>query len=98
MRRRYSQFLSLHQALQGLYPVLIIPPIPSKQSITDYAVKGQSKTKEDATTISKRKRLLEDFLRRLARHPILGGDHVFHRFLDDSASWVSRWIVVLDIC
>ncbi|WOO79029.1 Sorting nexin-41 [Vanrija pseudolonga] len=87
VRRRYSQFLSLHQALQGLYPVLIIPPIPSKQSITDYAVKGQSKTKEDATTISKRKRLLEDFLRRLARHPILGGDHVFHRFLDDSASW-----------
>ncbi|BEI84660.1 hypothetical protein CcaverHIS002_0500610 [Cutaneotrichosporon cavernicola] len=86
-RRRYSAFLSLHQALQGLYPVLIIPPIPSKQSLTDYAVKGQSKTKEDAATIARRKRLLEDFLRRIVRHPILGGDHVFHRFLEEGVSW-----------
>lgn len=89
VRRRYSAFLSLHQALQGLYPVLIIPPIPNKQSIADYAVKGQNKTKEDAATIAKRKRLLEDFLRRIVRHPILGGEHVFHRFLEDSVSWVS---------
>lgn len=87
-RRRYSAFLSLHQALTGLYPVLIIPPIPSKQAITDYAIKGQSKTKEDSTTIAKRKRLLEDFLRRIVRHPILGGEHIFHRFLEDGVSWV----------
>lgn len=86
--RRYSAFLSLHQALQGLYPVLIIPPIPSKQNITDYAIKGQSKTKEDSATITKRKRLLEDFLRRIVRHPILGGEHIFHRFLEDDVSWV----------
>ncbi|KAK8865924.1 sorting nexin-41 [Kwoniella newhampshirensis] len=86
-RRRYSAFLSLHQALTGLYPVLIIPPIPSKQSLTDYAVKGQSKAKEDATVIARRKRLLEDFLRRLVRHPILGGEHVLHRFLEDGVSW-----------
>ncbi|WWD17888.1 sorting nexin-41 [Kwoniella shandongensis] len=86
-RRRYSAFLSLHQALTGLYPVLIIPPIPSKQSLTDYAVKGQSKAKEDATVIARRKRLLEDFLRRLIRHPILGGEHVLHRFLEDGVSW-----------
>jgi hypothetical protein len=88
-RRRYSSFLSLHQALTGLYPVLIIPPIPSKQSLAEYAVKGQSKAKEDATTIARRKRLLEDFLQRLVRHPILGGEHVLHRFLEDGVSWVS---------
>ncbi|WWC58736.1 sorting nexin-41 [Kwoniella dejecticola CBS 10117] len=86
-RRRYSAFLSLHQALTGLYPVLIIPPIPSKQSLTDYAVKGQTKAKEDATVIARRKRLLEDFLRRVLRHPILGGEHVVHRFLEDGVSW-----------
>ncbi|WWC66257.1 uncharacterized protein I206_100158 [Kwoniella pini CBS 10737] len=86
-RRRYSAFLSLHQALTGLYPVLIIPPIPSKQSLTDYAVKGQTKAKEDATIIARRKRLLEDFLRRVLRHPILGGEHVVHRFLEDGVSW-----------
>lgn len=89
-RRRYSSFLSLHQALSGLYPVLIIPPIPSKQSIADYAVKGQSKAKEDAAVIARRKRLLEDFLKRLIRHPILGGEHVLHRFLEDGVSWVSE--------
>ncbi|OCF73806.1 sorting nexin-41 [Kwoniella mangroviensis CBS 8886] len=86
-RRRYSAFLSLHQALTGLYPVLIIPPIPSKQSLTDYAVKGQTKAKEDATVIARRKRLLEDFLRRVLRHPILGGEHIVHRFLEDGVSW-----------
>lgn len=89
VRRRYSAFLSLHQALTGLYPVLIIPPIPSKQSLTDYAVKGQSKAREDATIIARRKRLLEDFLKRLIRHPILGGEHVLHRFLEEDVSWVS---------
>ncbi|KIR30309.1 sorting nexin-41 [Cryptococcus deuterogattii 99/473] len=87
VRRRYSAFLSLHQALTGLYPVLIIPPIPSKQSLTDYAVKGQSKAREDATIIARRKRLLEDFLKRLIRHPILGGEHVLHRFLEEDVSW-----------
>jgi hypothetical protein len=35
-------------------------------------------------------RMLEDFLRRVARHPILSGEHVFHRFLDNEVSWVSR--------
>jgi hypothetical protein len=34
--------------------------------------------------------MLEDFLRRVARHPILSGEHVFHRFLDNEVSWVSR--------
>lgn len=57
--------------------------------MAEYAVKGQSKAKEDAATISRRKRLLEDFLRRLVRHPILGGEHVLHRFLEDGVSWVS---------
>ena len=40
--------------------------------------------------IARRKRLLEDFLRRLVRHPILGGEHVLHRFLEEGVSWVSR--------
>ncbi|GHJ86640.1 hypothetical protein NliqN6_3042 [Naganishia liquefaciens] len=86
-RRRYSAFDSLRTSLVALYPVLIVPPIPSKQSLTDYAVKGQSKAKEDATVIARRMRMLEDFLKRLARHPILSGEHVFHRFLDNEVSW-----------
>ena len=70
-----------------LYPTLIIPPIPSKQTIGDYAVK-QAKAKEDAAMIARRKRMLQTFLNRVARHPILANEHVFHRFLDGEVSWV----------
>ena len=38
--------------------------------------------------IARRKRMLQTFLNRLARHPILSNDHVFHRFLDGEVSWV----------
>lgn len=85
-RHRYSEFESLRTCLSKLYPTLIIPPIPSKQTIGDYAVK-QAKAKEDAALIARRKRMLQTFLNRLARHPILSNDHVFHRFLDGEISW-----------
>ncbi|KAK7445399.1 Sorting nexin, cytoplasm-to-vacuole targeting pathway/endosomal sorting [Stygiomarasmius scandens] len=83
---RYSEFESLRLNLIKLYPTTIIPPIPSKQSIGDYAVK-QGKAKEDAAMIARRKRMLQTFLNRLARHPILSNAHVFHRFLDGDVSW-----------
>lgn len=86
-RRRYSEFESLRTGLTKLYPTLIVPPIPSKQTIGDYAVK-QGKAKEDAALISRRKRMLQAFLNRIAKHPILSHEHVFHRFLDGDASWV----------
>ncbi|KAI6023754.1 hypothetical protein BKA83DRAFT_4263393 [Pisolithus microcarpus] len=75
-RHRYSEFESLQSSLRKLYPTLIIPPIPSKQSISDYAT-NPSKAKEDT------------FLNRIARHPILSNEHVFHRFLDGEVSWHS---------
>ncbi|KAF9524537.1 hypothetical protein CPB83DRAFT_861086 [Crepidotus variabilis] len=78
---RYSEFESLRDNLTKLYPTLIVPPIPSKQTIGDYAVK-QGKAKEDTTLIARRKRLLQTFLNRVGRHPILSNEHIFHRFLD----------------
>ncbi|KII85815.1 hypothetical protein PLICRDRAFT_115525 [Plicaturopsis crispa FD-325 SS-3] len=83
---RYSEFESLRASLVKLYPTLIIPPIPSKQSVADYAVK-QGKAKEDATMIARRKRMLQTFLNRVARHPIISNEHVFHRFLEGDVSW-----------
>jgi hypothetical protein len=73
--------------LTRLYPTLIVPPIPSKQTISDYAIK-QAKAREDAALIARRKRMLQTFLNRIARHPILSNEHVFHRFLDGEVSWV----------
>ncbi|KAG0709155.1 hypothetical protein DFH29DRAFT_793577 [Suillus ampliporus] len=85
-RHRYSEFESLRSSLVKLYPTLIIPPIPSKQTIGDYATK-QAKAKDDAAMIARRKRMLQTFLNRIARHPILSNEHVFHRFLDGEVSW-----------
>ncbi|KAH9946501.1 hypothetical protein B0H21DRAFT_779075 [Amylocystis lapponica] len=85
-QHRYSEFESLRSNLVKLYPTLIIPPIPSKQTIGDYAVK-QAKAKEDAALIARRKRMLQTFLNRMTRHPILSNEHVFHRFLDGEVSW-----------
>ncbi|QRV74046.1 sorting nexin-41 [Ceratobasidium sp. AG-Ba] len=85
-RRRYSEFESLRNSLAKLYPTLIIPPIPSKQSFGDYAIK-QSKAKEDASLIARRRRMLQVFLNRVASHPILSNEHVFHRFLERDVSW-----------
>lgn len=76
-----------------LYPTLIIPPIPSKQTIGDYAVK-QARAKEDAAMIARRKRMLQTFLNRIARHPILSNEHVFHRFLDGEVSWVRPFFLL----
>ncbi|EIW79176.1 hypothetical protein CONPUDRAFT_83461 [Coniophora puteana RWD-64-598 SS2] len=85
-RHRYSEFESLRSHLVQLYPTLIIPPIPSKQTIGDYATK-QARAKEDAAMIARRIRMLQTFLNRIAHHPVLSNEHIFHRFLDGEVSW-----------
>ena len=57
-------------------------------SLGEYAVK-QAKAKQEIAMIARRKRMLQTFLNRIARHPILSNEHVFHRFLDREVSWVS---------
>ncbi|KAK3805596.1 MAG: hypothetical protein J3Q66DRAFT_319804 [Benniella sp.] len=86
VKRRYSEFESLRNVLCKIYPTLIIPPIPEKHSLSNYA-NIQKKNKEDAIIVEKRIRLLEKFLNRLATHEILSYEHVFHRFLEQGVSW-----------
>ncbi|KAI8641547.1 hypothetical protein BD408DRAFT_433209 [Parasitella parasitica] len=81
-KRRYSEFESFRRSLVKLYPALLIPPIPEKHSLVNYA-----NTKDDYATIEKRKRMLQRFLQRLAKHPILMKEHIFHRFLDGDTTW-----------
>ena len=87
MRRRYSEFASLRQTLVALHPTLIVPPIPEKHSITDYAAKP-TKAKEDVGIIELRQRMLATFLNRCRRMPQVRDDGVWWRFLDPNASWV----------
>ncbi|KAI8880511.1 PX-domain-containing protein [Backusella circina FSU 941] len=85
-RRRYSEFESFRKALTSLHPALIVPPIPEKHSLVDYATL-QSRVKDDLPMVEKRKRMLQTFLNRVAKHPELSQDHVFHRFLESGVVW-----------
>lgn len=86
VRRRYSEFASLRQTLVSLHPTLIIPPIPEKHSIADYAAKP-TKAKEDVGIIELRQRMLATFLNRCRRMKQLREDGVWWRFLDPNVSW-----------
>ena len=44
--------------------------------------------------IARRKRMLQTFLNRISRHPILSNEHVFHRFLDGEVSWVLQFLIL----
>ncbi|KAI9888320.1 MAG: Sorting nexin, cytoplasm-to-vacuole targeting pathway/endosomal sorting [Vezdaea aestivalis] len=86
VRRRYSDFSSLRNALVSLHPTLIIPPIPEKHTMADYAAKP-TKAKEDAGIIDLRKRMLTVFLNRCRKMKEVREDGVWWRFLDPKTSW-----------
>ena len=86
VRRRYSEFASLRQTLVALHPTLIVPPIPEKHSIADYAAKP-TKAKEDVGIIELRQRMLATFLNRCRRMKEVREDGVWWRFLDPNVSW-----------
>ncbi|KAE8392924.1 Sorting nexin, cytoplasm-to-vacuole targeting pathway/endosomal sorting [Aspergillus alliaceus] len=86
VRRRYSEFASLRQTLVNLHPTLVIPPIPEKHTMADYAAKP-TKAKEDTAIIELRKRMLAVFLNRCRRMKEVREDGVWWRFLDPNVSW-----------
>ncbi|KAJ3164221.1 Sorting nexin, cytoplasm-to-vacuole targeting pathway/endosomal sorting [Geranomyces variabilis] len=85
-KHRYSEFEGFRNLLLKLHPTAVIPPIPQKHSVADYAAKPK-KAKEDPHIIEQRKRMLQSFLNRVAAHPVLREEHVFHRFLEGGAMW-----------
>lgn len=89
MRRRYSEFASLRDALTRLHPTLIVPPIPEKHTMADYAA-NPTNAKQDQQIIDLRKRMLAVFLNRCRRMDEIRTDGVWWRFLDPNASWVCR--------
>ncbi|KPM34528.1 Sorting nexin-41 [Neonectria ditissima] len=86
VRRRYSEFSSLRDALTRLHPTLVIPPIPEKHTMADYAA-NPTNAKQDQQIIDLRKRMLAVFLNRCRRMDIVRTDGVWWRFLDPNASW-----------
>ncbi|KAH7374332.1 sorting nexin-like protein-41 [Pyrenochaeta sp. MPI-SDFR-AT-0127] len=86
VKRRYSEFASLRATLVNLHPTLVVPPIPEKHTMADYAAKP-TKAKEDAGIIELRKRMLAVFLNRCRKMKEILGDGVWWRFLDPYTSW-----------
>ncbi|KAF4951671.1 hypothetical protein FGADI_7323 [Fusarium gaditjirri] len=86
VRRRYSEFSSLRDALTRLHPTLIVPPIPEKHTMADYAA-NPTNAKQDQQIIDLRKRMLAVFLNRCRRMDEIRTDGVWWRFLDPNASW-----------
>ncbi|KAG9237184.1 sorting nexin-like protein-41 [Amylocarpus encephaloides] len=86
VRRRYSEFATLRDALSKLHPTLIIPPIPEKHTMADYAA-NPTKAKQDQQIIDLRKRMLAVFLNRCRQMDEVRNDGVWWRFLDPNSSW-----------
>ncbi|KAI1074674.1 hypothetical protein F5B20DRAFT_573925 [Whalleya microplaca] len=86
VRRRYSEFASLRDALTRLHPTLIIPPIPEKHTMADYAA-NPTNAKQDQQIIDLRKRMLAVFLNRCRRMEQVRDDGILWRFLDPNVSW-----------
>ncbi|CDM34344.1 hypothetical protein DTO013E5_2267 [Penicillium roqueforti] len=86
VRRRYSEFASLRQTLVNLHPTLVVPPIPEKHSMADYAAKP-TRAKDDMAIIDLRKRMLGVFLNRCRCMKEIREDGVWWRFLDPNVSW-----------
>ncbi|KAK9461665.1 uncharacterized protein V1516DRAFT_695185 [Lipomyces oligophaga] len=87
VRRRYSEFESLRNALVRLFPTLIVPPIPEKHTVSDYAARP-TKAKEDVRIIDHRRRMLAVFLNRCRAMKQIREHPVFQKFLDPNVSWI----------
>ena len=73
VRRRYTDFVWLHETFLKLYPYIVIPPIPKKNKI--------GVDKFSGIFISKRMRYLEKFLKWLVANPVIKNSKLLYDFL-----------------
>ncbi|GJP71995.1 hypothetical protein CLOP_g2773 [Closterium sp. NIES-67] len=78
--RRFSDFEWLHDRLGDLHRGAIVPPLPDKNVVEKFRFSREF--------VESRRRGLETFVRRVARHPVLGQAEELQHFLKDSED---RW-------
>nr|CAD7443942.1 unnamed protein product [Timema bartmani] len=83
--RRYSEFELLRNYLELTYPYIVLPPLPEKKVM--YAWQKVASDTFDPDFVDRRRAGLENFLLRVASHPILSYDHLFVGFLQQAVGW-----------
>uniref|UniRef100_A0A8C6S9T6 Sorting nexin 4 n=1 Tax=Neogobius melanostomus TaxID=47308 RepID=A0A8C6S9T6_9GOBI len=83
--RRYSEFELLRTYLLVTYPFIIIPPLPEKRA--EFVWHKLSADNLDPDFVERRRVGLENFLLRVASHPLLSNDKIFFLFLTDEKGW-----------
>ena len=71
VRRRFNDFIWLHDILKSLYINAVVPPLNKKNSI--YSLRD--------TQIAKRIRTLERFINEILVHPLLRNSQIFYDFI-----------------
>eukprot|EP00051_Salpingoeca_urceolata_P007219 m.95695 g.95695 ORF g.95695 m.95695 type:complete len:480 (+) comp15161_c0_seq5:2759-4198(+) len=70
--RRYSDFFWLHEVLEFEQPSYLVPPLPPKHHMND---------KFDPEFLEIRRRGLQEFVHRIATHPVMSCNGTFRTFL-----------------
>ncbi|XP_069687702.1 sorting nexin-4-like [Periplaneta americana] len=83
--RRYSEFELLRTYLEVTYPYVVLPPLPEKKVM--YAWQKVASDTFDPDFVDRRRAGLENFLLRVASHPILSYDRQFIGFLQQDEGW-----------
>ncbi|KPP62163.1 sorting nexin-4-like [Scleropages formosus] len=83
--RRYSEFELLRNYLLVTYPFIVIPPLPEKRA--EFVWHKLSADNMDPDFVERRRIGLENFLLRVASHPVLSSDKIFFLFLTEENGW-----------
>ncbi|KAK5601607.1 intercellular trafficking and secretion [Crenichthys baileyi] len=86
--RRYSEFELLKNYLIVTYPYIVVPPLPEKRA--EFVWHKLSADNMDPDFVERRRIGLENFLLRVASHPVLSNDEILYHFLTKEHGWKEK--------
>ncbi|XP_054911406.1 sorting nexin-4-like isoform X2 [Poeciliopsis prolifica] len=83
--RRYSEFELLRNYLIVTYSYIVVPPLPEKRA--EFVWHKLSADNMDPDFVERRRIGLENFLLRVASHPVLSNNEMLYHFLTKEHGW-----------